>query len=108
MRYQGYAKPEYALFKPYITAEIPFNFGEFLDYGLYLDAGPAIDVGSDSELSGFFGEGGLYFNIVLNSFSGLYLNAGYAYNSLEYKWFLSNKPMSISEIKMHLGYRMWF
>jgi hypothetical protein len=108
IRYQTYTKPGHNFIKPYITAEYPIFFSEFEDFGAYLHFGVDVDMGNTPEMQGPFGETGLFFNYVVNSFSGLYIRAGYAYSSLDYDLFLVKQNLKISEWNIMLGYRIWF
>lgn len=107
-RYQEYTKPDLSFIKPYISLEIPLYYGDFEDFGFFVQGGYAIGQQDLPKLDGVFADFGIYYNLILTPSSGLYLASEYSINSLKYKIGLAKESMKINEFKLIVGYRFWF
>lgn len=94
--------------KPYLAMEWPLSFGDFMDFGLYANLGPSLPLGDGDNKTGLFAEGGVFFNFVITSNSGIFLGADYGYNQFEGDFGMADNTIHYREAKILLGYRFWF
>jgi hypothetical protein len=107
-RYQEYTKFDYTFLKPYISFEYPIYFDEFQDFGFYAQIGPALGQDEIPDLSGVFGDLGIFYNYVITPSSGIWAAIDFSYNDLSYPLGVSTQEMKITEFKLLVGYRFWF
>lgn len=97
--YKFYGRYEYAIYKD-----------SFFDFGLYLEGGVLFPnkVEGEAPTMGGFGKAGIFYNIIINSTSSLFIGMDYQYSG-----FNSTIGQAISKhtskgLKLNIGYRFWF
>jgi hypothetical protein len=97
--YKFYGRYEYAIYKD-----------SFFDFGLYLEGGLLFpkNVEGDAVSMGGFGKAGIFYNIIINSTSSLFIGLDYQYLSFNST---IGQPISThvsKDLKLNIGYRFWF
>lgn len=106
-RFQAYDKFQpHNYFKPYLAFEVPIYFDEFSDFGVFADFG--MNMNFKENISGPFTELGIFYNFVLNSYSGLYLGLDYGIGKINSSLNSATIENKITEFKLRIAYRMWF
>lgn len=97
--YKFFGRYEYAIYKD-----------SFFDFGLYLEGGLLFpkNVQGDAVSMGGFGKAGLFYNIIINSTSSLFIGMDYQYLSFNTTIGQAISSHTSQGIKLSIGYRFWF
>ncbi len=97
--YKFYGRYEYAIYRD-----------SFFDFGIYLEGGvifPKNVAGSSISMGGY-GKAGVFYNIIINSTSSIFLGLDYQYLSFNSTIGQAISTHTAKGVKLDIGYRIWF
>lgn len=98
------------LLKAYLSLEIPVYSDSFADFGVGANAGSFMIDGqyyTAPKIPAFF-EAGLYYNIILNSYSSLMMKLYYGKSYSNNTFLNTISKQQTSDFSLQIGFRTWF
>ena len=97
-------------FKAYGRIEVPMYSDSFNDFGAYANLGALFpnNVFGKNPSIGLFVDLGLYYNLILNKSSSLFFGLGFQQGGFESTIGQSISHHRQSDLKITIGYRIWF
>jgi hypothetical protein len=97
-------------YKAYGRFEVPIFSSSFNDFGAYVNLGAVFpnNVSGDNPSVGYFIDLGLYYNLIINKSSSFFFGLGFQEGSFNSTIGQAISKHRQSDLKLTLGYRIWF